>query len=332
MVEDHAPNRLDTHGHMKRAGGQALSHLAAPLNVHILQALAEGPKELMDLRRAVGSPPQSTMRVYSRTLSELGILELQRQSEFGGSSLYKITPSGEALLKVGEVLQKWLNDSPDGPIQLGSMLAKSTVGALVEGWSTNIIRALAAKPLSLTQLSRLIPKVSYPSLERRLGGLRLANLVEPYPGEGRGTPYRATLWLRQAITPIAAAVAWEQKYLADSASAVGRLDVEAAFLLAIPLMVIPEGLAGRCRLAVEVQGGASPVFAGVLVCVEDGRVASCSSRLEGEVEGWATGTPTEWLHRMNGGANEGLEIGGDVSLALTLTDALRATGNRQRVI
>lgn len=301
-----------------------MSLLAAPLNVHILQTLAEGPKELMDLRRAVGSPPQSTMRVYSRTLAELGVLEQQRQSEFAGSSVYTITSSGHALLKVGDVLQEWLNASPDGSIELGSMPAKSTVGALVEGWSTNIVRALAAKPLSLTQLNRLIPKVSYPSLERRLGGLRLANLVEPHPGEGRGTPYRTTEWLRRAVVPTASAVGWERKYLTDSTPAVGRLDVEAAFLLAVPLMALPDGLAGKCRLAVEVQSGESPVFAGVLVCVEEGRVVSCSSRLEGEVEGWASGTPMEWLRRMNGGANEGLDIGGDLGLVLTLTDSLRA--------
>jgi DNA-binding HxlR family transcriptional regulator len=311
---------------MKRAGGQALSLLAAPLNVHILRTLAEGPKELMDLRRAVGSPPQSTMRVYSRTLAELGVLEQQRQSEFAGSSLYTITSSGNALLKVGDALQRWLSESPDGEIELSTMPAKSTVGALVEGWSTNIVRALAAKPLSLTQLNRLIPKVSYPSLERRLGGLRLANLVEPHPGEGRGTPYRTTEWLRRAVVPVAAAVAWERKYLSDSTPAVGRLDVEAAFLLATPLMVLPEDLTGRCRLGVEVQGGASPTFAGVLICVEEGRIVSCTSRLEGEVEGWASGTPMEWLRRMNGGGNSGLEIGGDVGLVLTLTDALRAAG------
>jgi DNA-binding HxlR family transcriptional regulator len=309
---------------MRRAGGQALSLLAAPLNVHILQTLAEGPLELIDLRRAVGSPPQSTMRVYSRTLAKLEVLEQRRQSEFSGSSVYSITASGRALLKVGDVLQEWLAESPDGPIELGTTPAKSTVGALIEGWSTNIVRALAAKPLSLTQLNRLIPKVSYPSLERRLGGLRLANLVEPQPGEGRGTPYRTTWWLRRAVIPIAAAVGWERKYLPSSTPPVGRLDAEAAFLLAIPLMVLPDTLNGRCRLAVEVQGGTSPVFAGVLVCIEEGRVLSCSSRLEGEAAGWASGTPMEWLRRMNGRTNEGLEIGGDVGLALAIIDAIRA--------
>jgi len=314
---------------MRRAGGQALSLLAAPLNVHILKTLAEGPKELIDLRRSVGSPPQSTMRVYSRTLIDLGLLEQQRQDALSGSSLYALTPSGAALLGVGEILQEWLNESPDGPIELGSTLAKSTVGALIEGWSTNIVRALAAKPLSLTQLNRLIPKVSYPSLERRLGGLRLASLVEPHPGEGRGTPYRTTWWLRRAVVPLTAAAGWERKHLPESAPPIGRLDVEAAFLLAIPLMALPDSLTGKCRLAVELQGGASPVFAGVLVHIEEGRVASCSSRLDGEVEGWVSGTPLAWLRRMNGhgNGNEGLETGGDVGLALTVTDALHAANS-----
>jgi DNA-binding HxlR family transcriptional regulator len=309
---------------MRRSGGQALSLLAAPLNVHILKTLAEGPKELIELRRAVGSPPQSTIRVYSRTLAELKILEQRRQGSFAGSSLYSLTPSGEALLKVGDVLAEWLAESPEGEIKLGSTSAKSTVGALVEGWSTNIVRALAAKPLSLTQLNRLIPKVSYPSLERRLAGLRLANLVEPQPGEGRGTPYRVTRWLQRAAIPLTAGAAWERKYLADSTAPIGRLDVEAAFLLAVPLMELPKDLNGKCRLAVEVRGGSSPVFAGVLVCVEEGRVVSCSSRLEDEAEAWASGTPMEWLRRMDGHPSEGLEVGGDVSLVLSLTDAIRA--------
>lgn len=281
--------------------------------------------ELIDLRRAVGSPPQSTIRVYSRTLAEMGVLEQRRQREIAGSSLYSLTPSGIALLKVGEMLQEWLNECPDGPVELGSTCAKSTVGALVEGWSTNIIRALAGQPLSLTQLNRLIPKVSYPSLERRLAGLRLAHLVEAQPGNGRGTPYRVTRWLQRAVVPGIAAAGWERMWVPDSTTPIGRLDAEAAFLLAVPLLDLPDDLTGRCRLAVEVRGGSRPVFAGVSVCIEEGRVISCSSRLEGEAGGWISGTPMEWLRRMNGHPGEKLEVGGDVGLVLTVTDALRAT-------
>jgi DNA-binding HxlR family transcriptional regulator len=306
---------------VKRAGAVALSLLSAPLNVHLLQALEDGPMALIDLRRAVGSPPQSTMRVYSRTLVELGMLERQRQAAFPGTVEYGSTDSGKALLEIGAIHENWLHEAPTGPVSLGSTASKSATKALVEGWSTNIIRALAAKPLSLTDLNRLIPRISYPSLERRLGALRLADLVEPYAGDGRGTPYRATPWLRRAIVPLAAAAWWERRYLADP-PLIGRLDVEAAFLLAIPLIELPAGLSGKCRLAVEIQGGSSPVFAGVLICIEEGKVISCSSRLEGEAEAWASGSAGSWMRRMRGQDGD-LEIGGDSELVREIVDAIR---------
>jgi len=306
---------------VNRAGAAALSLLAAPLNVHLLQALEDGPLPLIDLRRAVGSPPQSTMRVYSRTLVEIGTLERQRQPSFPGTVEYASTEAGQALLGTGAILERWLQEAPAGPITLGTTASKSATKALVEGWSTNIIRALAAKPLSLTDLNRLIPRISYPSLERRLGALRLADLVEPYPGEGRGTPYRATPWLRRAIVPLTAGAWWERRYLADPPQ-IGRLDVEAAFLLAIPLIELPADLNGKCRLAVEIQGGSSPVFAGVLICVEEGKVISCSSRLEGEAEGWASGSAGSWMRRMNG-QDADLEIGGDGDLVREIVEAIR---------
>lgn len=306
---------------MKRAGATALSLLAAPLNVHLLQALEEFSLPLIDLRRAVGSPPQSTMRVYSRTLVEIGTLERQRQASFPGTVEYASTEAGRSLLAIGQVLERWLQEAPAGPITLGTTASKSATKALVEGWSTNIIRALAAKPLSLTDLNRLIPRISYPSLERRLGALRLADLVEPYPGEGRGTPYRATPWLRRSIVPLAAGAWWERRYLADPPQ-IGRLDVEAAFLLAIPLIELGAELNGTCRLAVEIQGGSSPVFAGVLICVEEGKVVTCSSRLEGEAEGWASGSAVSWMRRMNG-QDADLEIGGDAELVREIIEAIR---------
>jgi hypothetical protein len=81
-------------------------------------------------------------------------------------------------------------------------------------------------------------------------------------------------------------------------------------------------MTGRCRLAVELQSGSSPVFAGVLICVEDGKVISCSSRLEGEAEGWASGSATSWMRRMSGAEGD-LEIGGDAELARGIIEAIR---------
>ena len=308
---------------MMRTGTKALSVLAAPLHVHILKTLDEGPKGLLELHRAVGSPPESTMRLYTRTLQELGVLERQRKNEFPATAMYSITPAGESLLKVAALLQEWLMAAPDGPVLLGSTAAKSAIKAVTGGWSSKIVRAVAARPLSLTELNMLISKVSYPTLERKLSSMRSARLIEPQPGEGRGTPYGPTTWLRQAIIPLTSAVAWERKYAADLTPPVGRLDVEAAFLLAMPLVELDPRPKGRCRLTVEVNGGPSPATAGVIVGVEAGRVVSCTSRLEDNTQASASGPVFAWLRQMNGGPAGQLEMTGDLSLSMCVVDALR---------
>lgn len=310
---------------MKRAGGNALALLASPLNVHILQALEEGPLSPLDLRRRVGIPPESTMRMYIRDLSSVGVIERRGPEGFPPTVDYVLTAAGKALLKVGDAVQVWLDAAPEGPIVLGSPAAKSAVRALVGGWITNIVRALVARPYSLTELSALIVKVSYPSLERRLGAMRVTNQIEPCPGAGRGKPYRATDWLRQAVLPLTAAVGWERKYAPEVTVRIGRLDVEAAFLMAIPLVALPTDVTGNCRLAVELQTGSSPVFAGVVASFDRGKLASCSVRLEGEATAWATGSAMSWLREMNGGQGTQLELGGDKQLAERLARSLKIT-------
>jgi DNA-binding HxlR family transcriptional regulator len=309
---------------MTRAGAQALSVLAAPLNVHTLKALKDGPVDLLDLRRAVGSPPQSTMRVYTRALEQLGILERHRSNEFPATAQYAITPAGIALLKVADFLQEWLQAAPDGPILLGSVAAKSGTKALIGGWSSNIVRAVAARAISLTELNMLIPKISYPTLERRLDAMRLAKLVAPQPGEGRGTPYGATKWLRQAVVPLTSAVSWERQFIPEPAAQIGRLDIEAAFLLSIPLIALDSGVSGKCRLAVEVRGASAPASAGVVIGVEDGKVVSCTSRLEGDAHASASGSALAWMRQMNGGPPGQLAVSGDFPLAEAVTTALHA--------
>jgi DNA-binding HxlR family transcriptional regulator len=310
-----------------RAGGHALMLLASPLNVGILRALQRESMPQQDLRHQLGLPPQSTMRLYLRTLSATGTVEGRSRGEFPNSVEYKITPSGEELLEVADKVETWLRTAPGGPKELGSTGGKSTIKSLVEGWSSNIARALAARPLSLTELNGLIPRISYPSLERRLTAMRQCDLIKARRGEGRLTPYEVTDWLRRAVTPVTAAMAWERKFAAHRTPRLGRLDVEAAFLLAIPLMDLDQRMSGKCRLAVEVRGSASPVFAGVLVCVQEGEVTSCIADLEGKAEAWISGKPLGWLHRMDGDPAEALELGGDRSLGRSMLDALVRTAS-----
>jgi DNA-binding HxlR family transcriptional regulator len=305
-----------------RAGTQALRLLSTPLNVHVLQALAEGPRSLMDLRREAGSPPQTTMRGHLRTLTETGVLIRRRQNDFPGSLDFELTDVGSELWGVARVLGAWLEAAPEGPLPLGSSSAKSAVRALVEGWGTSIVRALAARPLSLTELNGLISSLSYPSLERRLGAMRLAGQIERTPARGRGTPYAVTDWLRRSIAPLGAAARWERMNVATETVPIKRLDAEAAFLLAIPLLQLPQELSGTCRLAVEVGTSNGDRLAGVLVGVEEGRVTSCVASVQGHAEAWASGSPSTWLRAVIEQDAGRLEVGGDCDLARGLVDGL----------
>lgn len=308
-----------------RSGSYALSLLSVPLNVHVLEALGEGPKSLMDLRRAIGSPPQTTMRAQLRTLTAGGILRRYRQREFPGRVDYDLERPGRELLCLMRMLERWLSAAPSGPISIASLAAKSSIKALVGGWDSTVIRALAARPLSLTELNKVIGALNYPALERRLEALRLAELIEARPGRNRSVPYRASRWLRDAVPLLAAAARWEQDHVSSQVPPIGRLDVESALLLAIPMISLPGDLSGSCRMGIELRSvHGDRTVAGVVVGIEEGRVSSCLSRLQGDATAWMSGTPADWIEAVATLSIDGMEIGGDQDLAEGVIGGLHA--------
>jgi hypothetical protein len=97
-----------------------------------------------------------------------------------------MTEAGREILSVADVLEAWLARAPQGPIALGSEPAKGPIRSLIGGWGSTMLRALAARPLSLTELDGLIGGLSYPSIERRLSAMHAARQVEPLEGQGGG--------------------------------------------------------------------------------------------------------------------------------------------------
>ncbi len=309
-------------GNGARSGAQTLALLALPLNCLLLKALADGPRRQTDLRRAVGSPAQSTLRTHLRELSDLGSIVRHRRNRFPGALEFELTEAGRDLLAVAGALEGWLERAPEGPLELGTGAAKSAIRALAEGWSATILRALAAGPLSLTELDHIIGSLSYPSLERRLGAMRLANQVKAQPGSGRGTPYAVTRWLRQGVAPLAAATRWERHHLSKEAPPITPIDTEATFLLTVPLLRLPGGLSGSCRMAVEIPNGRTRHLAGVLIEVREGQITSCATRLRGSPNSWASGPADAWLAALIEADSGGLELGGDGRLARTFLEGL----------
>lgn len=305
-----------------RAGAFGLSLLADPLDTRILLALEPGSLSLNDLRRAVGAPPQTTLRKRLRRFDDLAVLTRNRKPGFPGEVTYELGPAGPDLLDAAAALSAWLATSPHGPLAIGETAAKHAIKALIGGWTSNILRALAVRPLSLTELDRLMSGVNYPALERRLAAMRAVGQIFPTQDRARGTPYRVTRWLRLAIGPLLTAAEWERRWAGDKAELLGRLEVEAAFLLAVPLLRLPPSIQGSCRLVVEILDGKERTQAGVVVAIDDGRPTACRSAEGAEVESWATGSTEAWLRALALGNAGELDLGGESAIALAMVNGL----------
>ena len=317
-----------------RAGARVLSLLSTAPNPVILEILAEGPSSLVELQRRAGAPG-STLRARLKELSAAeAIVARQGRGMRGASSEYELTGAGEDLLPVAAVLEAWLEESPNASRAFGGGFARAAIGALVEGWTGTLLRALAARPLSVADLDGLIGALNYPTLERRIAAMRNAGMVEACRANGRETPYAVTPWLRRGVAPILAAIRWERQHLQKGGAPVTGLDVEAVFLLAMALLELEPDFHGSCRLAVELPGNGARPVAGALAAVEEGAVRSCRSLLDGDADAWASGTLGAWLRALIEGDHESLEVGGDGRLAREVARgmhrALFASATRDR--
>ena len=314
---------VNGNGSTARSGAQALMLLATPLNFSILQALEDGPKPQVDLRRATGSLAATTLRAHLRELAAAGTVTKDRDSAFPGGLEFGLTAAGRDLIDVAGVMQSWLATAPGGALQLGANATKAAIKALCDGWSSTMVRALAAGPLSLTELDGVIGALNYPSLERRLGAMRLIGLVEARRDGGKRTPYGFTRWGRRAAAPLAAAIRWERLHRPEQTVPPSRMDLEVLFLLATPLVTLATDLAGSCRLAIAITTGRKHGLAGVMVSIVEGRIDSCATRLEGCPDAWVSGPALAWLSAMLEPGETDMELGGDIELGRAVVAALR---------
>jgi len=309
-----------------RAGSKVLSLFANPLHVEVLRVHARGPQRVSKLPEEIGWSAPTTLRAAVATLSDAGALD-RATSGTSYAVENRLTPAGEEMLFVAEVLEAWLADAPDGPIPLDSKAARGAIKALAGGWSSTLVHTLAARSYSLTQLARLIPGSSYTSLGRQLGRLRLTRQVARERGDGRSTPYVATDWLRGAIAPLCAAGRCERRHMRDVAAPISHVEIEAAFLMSLPLVSLPATANGTCVLAVHTgarqqrqpQGGP----AGVTVAIARGQVTACEVGVGDQPPTWALGAPETWLDGVIDGNFKDLRFGGvNPRLALVLVKSV----------
>jgi DNA-binding HxlR family transcriptional regulator len=312
-----------TPGVAPRAGSRVLGLFGSPLNAAIFRSLEPGPLSLEELREVLGGPARTTLSERLAHLLELGAVERRERSPMPYATEYAATALGRDLLLVARLLELWLASAPSGPTALETERGKRTIRALVGGWDSTLLMALAATPLPLTRLDGLIAGLTYPALERRLSALRTTGQVEPLPSPGRATPYGVTEWTRRAIAPLCMAGRCERVHLPDTTPPIARLDVEALFLLAAPLAKLPPVDEGRCQLAVK-AGGDGQKRVGVEVTLERGAAVSCVTRLDPQPPSWAMGSAQTWLDAVAEDKPDLLDTGGaQPELAIRLVSSLR---------
>lgn len=309
-----------------RAGSRVLSVFENPLNTRILRAHGEGPLRPAELRERVGSPAPTTVRAAVATLVGVGALSKQSIGGSGYAVSTALSPAGEEMLFVADVVETWLGLCPAGPIAPDGEEAKEAIKALAGGWSSRLVRALASGPRTLTELHGLIPDVSYQSLERRISWMRATGQIEAVEKPGRGTPYDVTDWLRRAIAPLGVAGRCERRHMDAESGPITAIEVEASFLLVLPLVPLSRSARGSCMLAVHTGPTGSEEdlpLTGVTVEVERGTVVSCTPAVGQEPKTWAVGSPETWLDAVIDARIEDLRIGGaDPQLALDLVTGL----------
>lgn len=306
-----------------RAGSRVLSVFENPLNTRILRAHADGPRRLAELQERVGWSAQTTVRATVSKLREVGALTKQRVGDSPYAVATALSPAGEEMLFVADEVEAWLALCPDGPIAPDGEEAKGAVKALAGGWSSTLMRALASRPFTLTELGRLIPDISYPTLERRVSWMRKTGQIEPVEKDGRGTPYVVTDWLRRAVAPLCAASRCERRHMEAESGPITDVEVEASFLLALPLAPLPGHASGACMLGVQTDtpepDEEDPGLAGVTVELKRGQILSCGPGVSVEPPSWAISTPEAWLDAVIDCRIEDLRVGGaNPQLALDL--------------
>ncbi|HSS03660.1 MAG TPA: hypothetical protein VLK89_00540 [Solirubrobacterales bacterium] len=256
-----------------------------------------------------------------------GILRemLERPLLLESGNEYKITPGGREMLFVAFVAERWLQGAPRGAIPFDSEEAELAIDTLVEVWSSTLMHALARGPRTFGELNEAIEGLSRRALKRHLVAMRSAGQVEAHPDDGGETVYAVTDWLRAGIAPLAAAARLERRAPMEGMAPIDALDVEAAFLLTLPLLELPAELSGSCRLGVELEDGGGSGPAGVTAQIEEGRVTSCTVGLDGEADTWASAPAGNWLDTVIEPDAKSVKTGGDRYLARALLDALHRT-------
>lgn len=315
-------------GFKARAGALTLFYLASPMKrsflLTMLAEAATGVELIDDSELPDPDDPPDLSVIADPYIVEPTDPDFEPGDEIDWNTELRPSPAGEELLVVAPVLERWLNDCPQGRVTLGPD-AGPALSALFGGWCSTAMHVLAASPLTVAEAIEAIGTLNDVVVEERLDDMVEVGQLEILRGEDGEERFAVTDWLREAIAPLAIAARMEHRHPAGDTAPIAALDVEAAFLLTLPLLDLPAELSGTCSLAVELDEDVVPNPAGVTARVEGGRIVSCEAGLDQDADSWASAPAPDWLDTLIEPNVKRVRSGGERDLPRRLVYELHET-------
>lgn len=311
-----------------RAGALTLLYLAIPMKRGVLLAmLAEAATgaEVIDETEVPEPEEPVALEIIADPYLVEPVDPAVDPNAIDEHTLLRPSQAGRDLLFVSSALEHWLHRCPRGPLELGPEAALA-LSALLNGWSSTAIHALAVRPLTVAETTEAIGILEQDTVDERIEEMAGAGLLEVVDGEPDGDQrFLATEWLRTAIAPLAAAARQELRHPLEDTAPIAALDVETAFLLTLPLLELPRELIGICSLSVDLEQDVTGRRAGVTARIEDGRVVTSEIALREDVDAWASAPAAAWLDALIEPDADLVHVGGDRRLAAALLRSLHET-------
>lgn len=312
-------------GFKARAGALTLLYLTSPMERSVLLALlaeATTGAELVDELKV----PEPDDPAYLAIITDPYLVEPAEPGRdpnepVGPDTLLQPTPAGREVPFVSDVLQRWLARHPDGPIDLGPD-AGLALWPLLSGWVSTVTHAFAAGSGTVSEVCEAIQVLDLDTVKARVELMEEAGQLKVDAAENGEERFAVTDWLRLGIAPLAAAARLELRHPPGDTAPIAALDVEAAFLLTLPLLELPPEFSGSCSLAVDLDEGVAGSPAGVTARIDDGRLVSCEIGLDEEADAWASAPAAAWLDTVIEADIRLVRCSGDLSLVGTLLYAL----------
>jgi hypothetical protein len=206
--------------------------------------------------------------------------------------------------------------APGGPSGPDEISGGCTIKALAVAWDTTVLRWLAERPCSLTELDALSPReVTHHDIRRARKSLSAVGLITPVPSADKRQPYAPVDWARGSAGCIAAAIRWERRFL-DAKAPLSSTEIETLLLLLLPMVEVPQNSGGdTCLLHVERLTDLS-------VAVEEGGILAYPPTFENARSNRLSGSAESWFDALIDGCTKTLRMQGRIDLTTALASGL----------